>query len=75
MAVAKEDAKHLNSILQLLKTRPQSSVFSKLDYKSIQVKGYADAGFATNNDLTSQLAMVVLLMEKFGHANSIHYSS
>ncbi len=73
--VGKEEARLLNSVVQLLKQRKRGIIFSKLDINSIQVRGYADAGFATNSDLTSQIAMLVLLMDNFGNANIIHYAS
>ena len=55
----KEDAVLFNSTLELLQSRPHGLIFSKLDFETIQIMGYADAGFATNKYLTSQLAIVI----------------
>ncbi len=49
----KEDAILLISTLELLQARPDGLIFSKLDFDSIQIREYIDAGFATNKVLTS----------------------
>ena len=50
-------------------------VLPKLDLKSLYVVGYADAGFANNRDLSSQLGFIVLLKDKADNAAIIHYGS
>ena len=41
----------------------------------VKIHVYADAAFAGNNDLTSQLGYVIALVDDNGTANVIHYSS
>ena len=43
--------------------------FPKLDMNSFRLVGYSDAALANNDDLTSQLGMIILLDEK--HDNAI----
>ena len=47
----------------------------KLDIDSIYFAGYADAGFANNEDLTFQLGFIVMLKDKHNNAAIIHHGS
>ena len=47
----------------------------KLDLASLHCAGYADAGFANNKDLSSQLGFLVVLKDKFDKCAIIHYGS
>eukprot|EP00171_Calliarthron_tuberculosum_P023237 IDg23237t1 len=42
---------------------------------SLCIRGYADAGFASNSDMSSQLGMIILLADDNGKASVIHYAS
>ncbi len=59
----------------MLQQKSFGILFPKLDQESTSIKGYSDAGFATNKDLTSRLGMVVVLLDKFENAAIMHYSS
>ena len=69
------DVRLLNSAVKKIKDHSRSLLFPKLDRSSLVVRGYADAGFATEEDHSSQLVMVVLLCDDHGNASIIHYSS
>ncbi len=65
----------LSEVVELLKTRQRGIMFPKLDLKTVCIRGYADAVFASNTDLTSQLGMIIFLMGAQNYAVIIHYSS
>ena len=65
----------MNSIVHALKTTVWGIIFPKLDHSSMAIRGYADAGFTRNNDLSSQLSMVVALIDKYRNASLIHYAT
>ncbi len=50
-------------------------MFPKLDTGTISIRGYADAGFGSNEDLTSQLSTVIVLTDNDNNAIIIHYVS
>lgn len=69
-------AKFLNkNILRCLKDPSRGLNFIALDRKSLRVSVFVDAGFASNNDCSSQIGFVMVLMDSFGSANIIHYGS
>ena len=47
----------------------------KLDMSSVYIAGYADAGFANNKDLPSQLGFIVLLKDVNDNSTIMHYGS
>lgn len=49
--------------------------FVPLDIDSVRIAVFADASFACNSDLTSQLGFVIALADKTNAANILHYSS
>lgn len=49
--------------------------FVKLESSSLRIAVFADASFACNADLSSQLGFVVTLMDAHYSANIVHYSS
>ena len=57
------------------KTSSQGLKMSKLDHDSLHLRVYADASFANNPDLTSQLGYIVLLSDKTGKCNVLHFAS
>ena len=69
------DAFMLNEVVEVLKTRQRGIMFPKLDLKTACIRGYAYVGFASNTDFTSQLGMIILLMDAQNTAAIIHYSS
>ena len=64
----------LNSAVRMANT-PRHIVIPKLDLASLHIVGYADAAFANNHDLSSQLGFVILLKDKYDNASIIHYGS
>ncbi len=54
---------------------PAELLFVPLDSQSIHIVGYADAAFANNSDMSSQLGFIVLLKDKYDNASIIHYGS
>ena len=70
-----EHAVRLNRILERIKTIKIGIVFPMLDIESLCIRGYADAGYRSNEDLSSQVSMLVVLMDKNKNASIIHYGS
>ena len=50
-------------------------LFPKLDLGSLKIVRYSDASFAGNKNFSSQLGMVVLLVDKQHKACVINYAS
>ena len=72
----KSDMRYLNTIIrQLQDTSNRGLNFVKLDAQDVVSAIFTDAGFATNQDLSSQLGFLVTLMDKKGRTNVIHYAS
>lgn len=69
-----KDVKSLNKAISALK-EDVPLIFSPLDEAWLTFHGYADAGFAINEDLTSQLGVFVLLKYKHDNACVVHFSS
>lgn len=53
----------IEEILQSVQSQKIEILFSNLEIETLCIGGYAEAGFATNKDLTSQLGMIVVLMD------------
>lgn len=71
-----EDVKFLNRhIRQCVNRSDMGLKFVKLEQSSVRLAVFADAGFATNKDKTSQLGYVITLMDGNSNANIIHYGS
>ena len=70
-----KDVHCLNNAIRTLQKHPRGLKYPKLDIESLKIRGYADAGFATNKDHSSQLGMIVVLVDKFDRAAIIHYDS
>lgn len=49
--------------------------YSKLYKYSLNLRVYADASFATNDDLSSQLGYIVLLCDRFNCCHVMDYVS
>lgn len=73
--VQSSDVYLLNSSVSLLQKHLRGLYFPELDLRSLVVRGYADAGFSTNEDNSSQLGMVGTLCNKFDNASILHYAS
>ena len=68
--------KEFNKLVKYLKKTANIGLrVQKLDQGSLHLRVYADASFANNNDLTSQLGYIILLADKFGKCNILHYAS
>lgn len=71
-----EDIQYLNSLIEKAKATPDKGLtFVSLDRTSLRIIVFADASFATNRDLSSQLGFVTTLADKQNKANIIHYHS
>ena len=70
-----KDATELNKVLQTAKDKIKGISFPNLDMSAVCIRGYADAGFATNEDQTSQLGMVIELMDGKNNVCILHYAS
>ena len=66
-SITESRMKLLNSTVRMLQMDNSINV-PKLDIDSIYIDGYADAGFANNEDLTSRLGFIVMLKEKHNNA-------
>jgi hypothetical protein len=66
----------LNKVVIHVKKDPSNALkYRKLDLESLKIKVYADSSFANNEDLTSQLGYIIMLTDKTGKCNILHYSS
>ena len=65
----------MNASVKKIQENEKGIIFPKLDINSVTIRGYADAGFSNNPDLKSQLAMVIVLVDKYDNAALIHYAS
>lgn len=72
--VSETDIKFLNQAITSLKIDRQLFL-PELDLASLYIVGYADAAFANNVDLSSQLGFIVLLKDKRNNAGIIHFGS
>lgn len=58
-----------------MKQNPRRAIkIKKLDTSSIHIRVYSDSSFANNQDLSSQLGMI-LLSDKYDNCNILYYSS
>lgn len=55
--------------------RDQALRYPPLDRDTLQLRAYADASFAGNADLSSQVGYVILLCDESGRAHVLSYSS
>lgn len=69
------DVRLVNAAVKTLQKHRRGLCFPKLDLSSLVVRGYADAGFSTNSDNSSQLGIVVTLCDKHDNASILHYAS
>jgi hypothetical protein len=70
---ATKSCNNLNDYLK--KTVKRNLIFCKLDVKSLHVVFYSDASFAVNLDLSSQIGGIILLKDKHGNAQVLHWFS
>jgi hypothetical protein len=72
----KEDIKALNKRLQWQHANASRGLrFVPLDIKTLRLIVFADASFANNKDLTSQIGFVIVLADAADNANIVHWSS
>jgi Reverse transcriptase (RNA-dependent DNA polymerase) len=68
--------KLMNSTIKALKkTAERKLLYQNLELKSLRIVSYADASFANNEDLMSQLGFITFLTDKTGRCNLVHASS
>lgn len=66
----------LNKAISSCKKRQKCGLrFIQLNIATTCLTVFVDAGFATNNDLTSQLVYLIILINNDGNANIVHYGS
>lgn len=71
-----KDVTMLNKVIRALKLSPMKGIlFSKVDMATASIRVYTDAGHNTNPDLTSQLGIFVLVVDKSLRCNILHWSS
>ncbi len=63
-----------NSAIKHIQDNPRGTVFPELDKESLIIRGYSDASFTSNADLTSQLWMIILLSDATGNSTTVHYA-
>jgi hypothetical protein len=69
-----KDAEMLNTCLkEIQQGKPLHIV--KLDESSLRMIAFADASFANNRDLSSQLGYLIVLADKDNNANILHWQS
>lgn len=68
--------RELNKGIKIVKnTADQGLTFEPLDKQSIEMRVYADASFATNDDLSSQIGYLVMICDKSNKCHIIDFSS
>lgn len=66
--------KAINKVVKHVKGHPSIVLkCSKLDVDSLRLKVYADSSFANNDDLSSQLGFIVLLVDKHDRCNILQF--
>ena len=73
--IDQNSAKSLNSAITYAQNTSLGIKFPKLNIETTNIRGYSDAGFANNDDLKSQLGMVILLVDENHNACILHYAS
>ena len=73
--ITEEDFKLLNATVRHLVKNERGLIYPKMDLSSLRIYGYADAAFAGNADLSSQLGMIILLCDNKHRCAIIHYNS
>ena len=77
--IAANDPNSVSSVSDLvdycISTADMHLNFVKLDLKSARIVLFTDAAFANSSEYASQLGFVVLLVDKLGKANIVHYGS
>lgn len=62
-------------IKKVLDTVDVGLKYGRLDFDSLHLRVYADASFATNDDLSSQIGFIVLLCDDSNRCHVLDYSS
>jgi Reverse transcriptase (RNA-dependent DNA polymerase) len=72
----KDQVDQLNKRLQWQMDNPCRGLrFIKLDIDSLRLIAFTDASFANNKDLSSQIGFVIVIADKDGRANILHWTS
>ena len=67
--------RRINKAIRYAHEKPGGITFLILEAKSLRVVGYSDAGYSSNNDLSSQLGRIVLLINDTCAAAPIIFKS
>lgn len=68
--------KAINRVVKHVKEHPTLPLkYQRLDKDSLKLKVYSDSSFANNDDHSSQLGYIVLLVDKTNKCNILHLSS
>lgn len=63
-----------NAVIRLLNKNPERGLIQHgLDRDTVRIVTFEDAPFPKNEDLTTQLGHIVLLVEHTGHVNCIFF--
>lgn len=73
--ISKQSGGLTNQSIKQKKTRKMGLKFIPLDVDSLRMMAFANASFATNSDMSSQLGFVICIANKFNRANIIQYAS
>lgn len=75
-ATLAENADHasLTAAIKALNS-PRELVFPALDMDTLEIRVYADASWANNKDLSSQLGFMIYLVDASGRCSLIHWQS
>ena len=65
----------MNKLLLSANSSKLGLIFPAINIKYICTRGYPDAGFVTNNDNTSQIGILITVMDVEGNPCIIHYAS
>lgn len=72
----KKSIEEINKIVKYAhKNTSRGLLQQKLDLDSLHLRVYTDGSFADNPDLSTQLGCLILLCDKYGKCNVLHFSS
>lgn len=71
----KKEIKALNNALKYVHENPVTIAFPKLDLESLPIVGLFDVSFANNRDLSTQIRIIIFIVDESGYSIPIHFKS
>lgn len=72
-AISIQDCHRLNKVVSYLKNTPNLQLqYKSLDQKSTKLYVFTDSGYNSNREKTSQLGIIICLVDKFNNCQILH---